>query len=208
MFNRLTEKPYSSLSIRVHSQMTNYHQLLFQGIRGPVVEPEPGSEPEPTLKKSRFKKKCQVEHIDMLTGARLKETTMQQTDWEVRLFRGWLTENQYNILYNDKFEELESSILNDRLSFFLPEPETKKGPDYSKSALVGILSTCSNIPSSHTAIALSKTKLSVCSSSHGKNKLSQIMPRNSNEAGLSYRYTNHCRKAAVGTWLKSVGVDD
>ncbi|VDI49286.1 Hypothetical predicted protein [Mytilus galloprovincialis] len=74
------------------------------------------------------------EHIDMLAQARVEETTKQQTDWGVRLFRGWLTENSYD----DKFEELESSILNDRLSYFYPSLQTKRGTDYSKSALVGI----------------------------------------------------------------------
>ncbi|CAC5410592.1 KCTD1_15 [Mytilus coruscus] len=39
----------------------------------------------------------------------------------------------------------------------------------------------------------------------GKNKLSQLMQRISNEAGLSYRYTNHCIK---GTGLNRAGVDD
>ncbi|CAC5380229.1 unnamed protein product [Mytilus coruscus] len=42
----------------------------------------------------------------------------------------------------------------------------------------------------------------------GKNKLSQMIPRISNEAGLSYRYTNRCIKATVGTGLKRAGVDD
>ncbi|VDI35764.1 Hypothetical predicted protein [Mytilus galloprovincialis] len=248
------------------------------------------------------------EHIDMLAQARVEETTKQQTDWGVRLFRGWLTENQYS----DKFEELESSILNDRLCFFYPSLQTKKGTDYSKSALVGIRAAISrhltSPPYNHSPATLqnkvfwdlmlnfgrrgqeglnSLTKSSFgkfkddrdhtyykmtyneankthhgvdshenrqevrmyeksgdencpvasfdfyvsklspkcnalfqqpllypkpncwyANQAMGKNKLSQMMPRISNEAGLSYRYTNHCIKATVGTGLKRAGVDD
>ncbi|XP_071138784.1 uncharacterized protein [Mytilus edulis] len=81
----------------------------------PTLKPEPTLEPEPPLKKPRFKEMPSREHIDMLA-------------------QGWLTENQYS----DKFEELENSILNDRLCFFYPNLQTKKGTDYSKSALGGI----------------------------------------------------------------------
>ncbi|VDI02250.1 Hypothetical predicted protein [Mytilus galloprovincialis] len=100
-----------------------------------ALEPELALDPEPPLKKPRFKEMPSREHIDMLAQARVEETTKQQTDWGVRLFRGWLTENQYS----DKFEELESSILNERLCFFsIQACKQKKGTDYSKSALVGI----------------------------------------------------------------------
>ncbi|VDH98957.1 Hypothetical predicted protein [Mytilus galloprovincialis] len=41
-----------------------------------------------------------------------------------------------------------------------------------------------------------------------KNKLSQMNPKISNEIGLSYRHTNHCIKATVGTGVNLVGVDN
>jgi len=47
---------------------------------------------------------------------------------------GWLNENGYD----DSFEDLDTSTLNDRLSYFYASLQTKKGTDYSKSALIGI----------------------------------------------------------------------
>ncbi|CAC5410211.1 unnamed protein product [Mytilus coruscus] len=147
MFNRLTEETIFQFEHESSQSDDELSSITFtQGVPGPVVEPEPVLEPEqalepepvlepePPLKKPRFKEMPSREHIDMLTQARVEETIKQQTDWGVRLFRGWLTENQYN----DKFEELESSILNDRLSFSTQACKQKKGTDYSKSALVGI----------------------------------------------------------------------
>ncbi|CAC5417042.1 unnamed protein product [Mytilus coruscus] len=57
----------------------------------------------------------------------------------VQIISGWLTENKYS----SSFEELDETILNDRLCYFYASLQTKQGTDYSKSALVGIRSAIS-----------------------------------------------------------------
>ncbi|XP_071162166.1 uncharacterized protein [Mytilus edulis] len=380
MFARLTDATiyqFEQESSQSDDELSNFDEGVSEPVEEPqprlepeqalepekALEPELALDPEPPLKKPRFKEMPSREHIDIMAQARVEETTKQQTDWGVRLFRGWLTENQYS----DKFEELESSILNERLCFFYPSLQTKKGTDYSKSPLVGIRAAISRhltsppynrnvnlmkdnafMTSNHALTGMIKTlkragkdvtvhkkpvaegdiqrlyssgvfntdspatlqnkvfwdlmlnfgrqgqeglnsltkssfgkfkddrdhtyykmtyneankthhgvdshenhqevrmyeksgdencpvssfdfyvsKLSpkcnalfqqpllypkpncwYANQAMGKNKLSQMMPRISNEAGLSYRYTNHCIKATVGTGLKRAGVDD
>ncbi|CAC5383165.1 unnamed protein product [Mytilus coruscus] len=53
--------------------------------------------------------------------------------------KSWLTENKYS----SSFEELDETILNDRLCYFNGSLRTKQGTDCSKSALVGIRSAIS-----------------------------------------------------------------
>ncbi|CAC5396305.1 unnamed protein product [Mytilus coruscus] len=57
----------------------------------------------------------------------------------VQIISGWITENKYS----SNFEELDETILNDRLCYFYASLQTKQGTDYSKSALVGIRSAIS-----------------------------------------------------------------
>lgn len=48
--------------------------------------------------------------------------------------KGWLVENGYN----EKFEEMESSELNEHLRYFYGSLQTKRSTNYSKTSLVGI----------------------------------------------------------------------
>ncbi|CAC5411668.1 unnamed protein product [Mytilus coruscus] len=94
---------------------------------------------EPPSKKPRFKELPSKEEIEKLALARTEPRTNQQTVWGVKILRGWLTENKYS----SSFEELDETILNDRLCYFYASLQTKQGTDYSKSALVGIRSAIS-----------------------------------------------------------------
>ncbi|CAC5381730.1 unnamed protein product [Mytilus coruscus] len=115
-----------------HSQMRNYLRLM-KTLTAKCINQEPPA------KKPRFKELPSKEEIEKLALARTEPRTNQQTVWGVKLLRGWLTENKYS----SSFEELDETILNDRLCYFYASLLTKQGTDYSKSALVGIRSAIS-----------------------------------------------------------------
>ncbi|VDH92651.1 Hypothetical predicted protein [Mytilus galloprovincialis] len=84
--------------------------------------------------KMRFIPVPSQQKIDTIAMARTEQTTNRQTTWGVKLFRGWLKENN---LQTD-FEMTDVSTLNERLKIFYASLQTKNGEEYSKSALIGI----------------------------------------------------------------------
>ncbi|CAC5421278.1 unnamed protein product [Mytilus coruscus] len=132
-FSKLTEDTIFNFENNEQSQSDEELSQIDEDLTAKCINQEPPS------KKPRFKELPSKEEIEKLALARTEPRTNQQTVWGVKLLRGWLTENKYS----SSFEELDETILNDRLCYFYASLQTKQGTDYSKSALVGIRSAIS-----------------------------------------------------------------
>ncbi|CAC5397475.1 unnamed protein product [Mytilus coruscus] len=126
-FSKLTEDTIFNFENNERSQSDEELSQIDEDLTAKCINQEPPS------KKPRFKELPSKEEIEKLALARTEPRSNQQTVWGVKLLRGWLTENKYS----SNFEELDETILNDRLCYFYAVAEG----DIKKLYSSGIFST-------------------------------------------------------------------
>ncbi|XP_053376937.1 uncharacterized protein LOC128547781 [Mercenaria mercenaria] len=96
-----------------------------------TAEPEPQDLEQPNKK---FKSASESD-ITRLKAQNTERTTDSSTKWAVGLLKAWMSENEY---LNESFEDLDPTTLDTLLQQFYACLQSRKGGNYSKSALVGI----------------------------------------------------------------------
>ncbi|XP_053388791.1 multiple epidermal growth factor-like domains protein 10, partial [Mercenaria mercenaria] len=96
-----------------------------------TAEPEPQDLEQPN---KRFKSASESD-ITRLKAQNTERTTDSSTKWAVGLLKAWMSENEY---LNESFEDLDPTTLDTLLQQFYACLQSRKGGNYSKSALVGI----------------------------------------------------------------------